>query len=261
MSVIFSAIASHSPLLIPEVGKENTNQLKQTLTAYDKLRVALESVKPETIIILSPHGLIQPEAFSLNISSEFEGKFEEFGDLTNKFKLSGDVELAARLKENLESKTQLQIINEPVLDSGSAVPLFLLTKNLPNVKIIPIYNSQQDLKSHYEFGQLLRHELVISQRKIAIIVSADLSCCLSRQALAGYSLQAKKFDKKVIKAIENDDINILKIDPKLIKDVNETGLRPIMILLGLLSDMKKTAKLLSYEHPFGVGCLVVNYSF
>lgn len=262
MSIVFSSIASHSPLLIPEIAKENATKCEQTVKAYQKLANSLVEVQPDTIIIFSPHGLVQPEAMSLNISPEFTGKFEEFGDLTNKFKVTGDIELAAKLKEALETKTQLQVINEPVLDSGSAVPLFLLRQKLPQVKVIPIYHSQQDLQTHYEFGQLLKRELSLSPKKIAIIASADLSHGLSKQAPADYSPEAKKFDKKVIKAIENNQIEeLINLDPQVIKKVHETGLRTIIMLMGVLADIEKTAKVLSYESPFGVGCLVVNYSF
>ena len=262
MSLIFSAIASHSPLLIPEIGKDNTKQLEQTVMAYTKLAQALVQTQPEVIIVLSPHGLILPKAFSLNISEKFIGDFAEFSDLNNKFSLAGDLELAAQIKDELATKVDLQVITESKLDYGSAVPLFLLTKQLPQIKIIPIYNSQSDLASHYQFGQLLCHPLEMSQKKIAVIASADLSHCLSEQAPGGYLPKAKKFDKKVVKSILDDRATeLLKIDLETLKEVNETGVRTIAILQGLLSEKNKTAKLLSYEAPFGIGYLVVNYQF
>ena len=260
MSLVFSAIASHSPLLIPEIGKDNTLQLKKTVTAYDKLATALVQAQPDTIVIFSPHGLILPQAFVLNMSPQFLGKFEEFSDLHNKFELAGDLGLAAKIKQGLEAKVDLQIISEPNLDYGSAVPLFLLTKKLPQVKIIPIYNSQGDLQSHYNFGQLLTRQLELSKKKIAVIASADLSHCLSEQAPGGYSPKAKKFDQKVVKAVTNNQLDeLLALDQELLTEVNEAGVRTMAMLLGVLSTKNQTAKLLSYEAPFGVGCLVVNY--
>lgn len=262
MSVVFSAIASHSPLLIPQIGKENIVKCQQTVAAYQKLADSLKQADPDTIVVFSPHGLVLPEAFSVNMSAEFEINFAEFGDWSDKLKISGDLELASRLKQALEAKAQLQAMSESVLDSGSAVPLFLLAKACPQAKILPLYPAQLSLAEHFNFGQLLRKELANSSKKIAIIASADLSHCLTRQAPAGYSPKAKKFDKKVLKALEdNQSQEILNLDPQLIEEVNESGLRPMVMLLGVLSETNKTAKLLSYEYPFGVGCLVVNYLF
>ncbi len=258
MAIVFSAITPHPPILIPQIGKENISQLKQTLTAFKKLEYDLRLSKAETILLISPHGLIQNDAFSMNLSPEFFCNFEDFGDFATKNKWSGNIGLVHKLKEALETKTPLQLISEPELDYGSSVPLYLLTKKNPKLKIIPLYYSGLSLEAHYKFGQLIKKELLMHQDRIAIISSGDLSHRLSKTAPGGYSPKAKKFDSKINKYLLEKNVNsIINIDHDLIMEAGECGLKSILILLGMLDNINYTPKLLSYEHPFGVGYLTM----
>ncbi|MBI4779274.1 hypothetical protein HY797_02370, partial [Candidatus Falkowbacteria bacterium] len=135
MPIVFSAIAPHPPILIPTIGKKNIGQLKATSLSYLKLEQDLYASQAETIIIISPHGHLQEEAFTINLSPEFIGDFEKFGDLTTKFTLSGDIGLAHKIKEKLETKAPLQLTSEAKLDHGASIPLYLLTRHLPKIKI------------------------------------------------------------------------------------------------------------------------------
>ena len=260
MSIVFSAIVPHPPILIPTIGKENIRQLSATSNSYHKLEQDLYASQAETIIIISPHGHLQEEAFTINLSSEFRGNFEEFGDLTTKLNLSGDIELAHKIKEKLETKAPLQLISEVELDYGASVPLYLLTRHLPKIKLIPLYYSGLDLAAHYNFGQTIKSKLLGSSTRIAIIASGDLSHRLSKNAPAGYSPKGKKFDKKLIDSLlKKETGEIIKFKPELIADAGECGLKSILILLGILEGMKYEPQLLSYESPFGVGYLTMNY--
>ncbi|MBU0721950.1 AmmeMemoRadiSam system protein B [Patescibacteria group bacterium] len=260
MPIVFSAIVPHPPILIPTIGKENINQLKATSDSYLKLEQDLYASQAETIIIISPHGHSQEQAFTINLSPEFKGNFEKFGDLTTKFSLSGDIELAHQIKEKLETKIPLQLISETELDHGSSVPIYILTKHLPKIKIIPLYYSGLTLAAHYDFGQMIKSKLLNSSARIAIIASGDLSHKLSKNAPAGYSPKGKKFDKKLIdNLLKKETGEIIKFKPELIADAGECGLKSIMILLGVLESMKYEPQLLSYESPFGVGYLTMNF--
>ena len=262
MSIIFSAIVPHPPVLIPTIGKENITRLEKTVTAYEKLEKELRAQKPDTILIISPHGNILENAFTLNFSSEYTANFEEFGDFSTKLSLGSDIGLIYKIRESLETTTQVQMISEPNLDHGSSVPLYYLTKNLPEIKIIPLNYSQLDLNKHFELGRLIKEELLLSRERIAIIASGDLSHCLTKDAPGGYSPKGKKFDKKLIELLSKDKAkDILEIDEDLINEAAECGLRSIIIMLGIIDGFKYAPVLLSYEAPFGVGYLVMNLKY
>lgn len=259
MAIVFSAIVPHSPVLIPSVGKENLKRIESTKKAFKKIEEDLYSSKVETIIIISPHGTIQQDAFSMNLAPNFSINFEEFGDFTSKLEITGNVGLAHKIKEGLETSAPLQLINEGKLDHGSSIPLYLLTQNMPNVKVIPIYYSGLDLESHFSFGKLLKQELMSSKERIAVIASGDLSHKLSKDSPAGYSSKGKKFDKKLIEYLSKHKTKeIINLKHESIVEVGECGLKSIVILLGILNDINYEPQILSYESPFGVGYLTMN---
>ena len=260
MSIVFSAIVPHPPILIPSIGKENLIQLKATAGSYLKLEQDLYASQPETIIIISPHGSLQENAFSINLNPQFYGDFKDFGDLTTKFNLNGDVGLAHKIRETMETQAPLQLTSEARLDHGASVPLYLLTKHLPKIKIIPLYYSGLDLTAHHNIGRLIKNVLLSLGGRTAVIASGDLSHRLTKTAPAGYSPKGKKFDKKLIDNLLKKQTNeIIKFDHDFVADAGECGLKSIVILLGILDGIQYEPQLLSYEAPFGVGYLVMNF--
>jgi len=262
MSLVFSAITPHPPLLIPQIGKDNVKFLYSTQSAFQNLAKKLKESQPETIIVISPHGLIQSEAFTINQSPQFIATFDEFGDLTTKLTYKGDIGLTHKIKESLETTIPLQMISGEKLDHGVSIPLHCLAAELPNIKIIPLYHSDLDNEKHYQFGQALQQEIFYSKNKIAVIASADLSHNLTRHAPGKYSPKGKKFDQKVLSCLQENKIkDLVAIDSKLSIGAMQCGLKSILILSGLLYGIQHKPKMLSYEYPFGVGYLVMNFEF
>jgi len=260
MPIVFSAFTPHPPILIPGIGKDNLNSLKKTIAAYNILTGDLYSSYCETILIISPHGPLLADIFTMNLMPEFIINFEKFGDLATKFNLKGDTGLAHKIKEELEPSAKLQLISEEYLDHGAGVPLYLLTRKLPYLKIIPIYYSGFNLEEHFNFGQLIRAALNRIQTKVAIIASGDLSHRLTKNAPAGFSPKGAKFDKKLIEYLKADKVqSILKMNPKLINEAGECGLKSLVMLLGILDGLNYQPHILSYEAPFGVGYLTAEF--
>ena len=260
--LVFTAITPHSPILLPTIGKENFNLIEKTVRAMKKLEENFYLAKPETVIIISPHGLILPESFSISLAKKYHSTLKQFGDLATKLEFKTDLELIHKIKENLETKIPLTIISQEELDHGASVPLFYLTEHLKDISLVPLSYSSLDYQTHFEFGQMLREEISKTNKRVAIIASGDLSHRLSPEAPAGFSPQGKTFDNKLIELLKKKDTQgILSLDPDLIKEAGECGLRSIIILLGLLKNLKYQPEILSYEAPFGVGYLVAQFKF
>lgn len=256
----FAAITPHPPIIIPTIGKENLKLVKKTIEAMETLGQKLNRVNPDIIIIISPHGPIFTDAFCLNLSEKYFGNFTAFGDLITKLEFNGNLDIVYKIREKTEIVVPTTMISEPNLDHGILVPLYYLTKNLKNFSIIPIGYSFLDYKKHLEFGEKIKEEIILSNKKIAVIASGDLSHRLTFDAPAGYSPQGKIFDKKLINLLKKKSINqILNLNPNLIEEAGECGLRSILILLGVIKNLNYQPELLSYEGPFGVGYLVMNF--
>lgn len=259
MAIEFAAITPHAPILIPAIGKDNTKQLYLTNDAFFKLSEKLSLINPDTILIISPHGLLQNNAFTLNLNPSYAANFEDFGDFSTKKTWPGNVGLSYQIREALETSAPLQLISECNLDHGSSVPLFMLTEKI-QPKIIPLNYSGLNNSAHFEFGQQLGKILQARKRKIAIIASGDLSHRLTKNAPAGYSAKGKKFDKRLIECLRTKEYNkILEIDEELIITAGECGLKSILILLGMINKINHQPKQLAYEFPFGIGYLTMDF--
>jgi MEMO1 family protein len=259
MSLVFTAICPHPPILIPSVGKENLDKIKETKEAMEELERKLYPTNPDTIIVITPHGEVQSDAFIINLNNEFEVNFEGFGDFSTKITLPGDTELISKGKEDLSKVAEINIISDKTLDHGTGIPLFYLTPHLKNTKILPISFSLLNGQTHLEFGKALKEIIMDSDRRIAVIAAGDLSHCLSKESPAPFHPAGKDFDKKIIKLLEKGDSQkIANMDAELIEKASECGWRSILILLGILNNVNYQTELLSYEAPFGVGYLVAN---
>jgi len=260
--LVFSAICPHPPLLIPEIGKENLKQVQKTQKAMKKLEEIFYARKVDSVVIISPHQDLIPDAFAINLAEKFEVDFKEFGDFSTRLSFKSNTSFAHRLKEALEDhRFPAVLINKNKLDHGCGLPLYYLTSHYENLPITPISFSLMDLKTHYDFGKIISNEIHHTNERIAVIASGDLSHRLTENAPAGFSPKGKEFDKKLIEHLQKKETDkILKMDPELIEEAGECGLRSIIIMLGILNRKKYNVDIFSYEGPFGVGYLVANFS-
>lgn len=263
MALIKSVILPHSPLLIPEIGRANYSFLEKTVNAYKKIGEDLKTLGLETLVIISPHGLTQDNAFTLNVAPEMAIDLKDFGFIPPKTILNGDSLLADQIKTALHGTLPLQLISKTTLDYGSAIPAYLLKNLVGDFKVVIIIPANNlSLEDHFSLGRKLKETIDTSEKKIAIIASSDLSHRLKRKSPGGYSPKGAKFDNKLIEFLSEPKTaaaNILKMDAKLIKDAGECGLKPITILLGLLEDKKTNSHIFSYQTDFGVGYLSLEF--
>lgn len=258
--LVFSSITPHPPILIPTIGQESLERIKKTKEAMQKLAEDFYAAQIESVIIISPHGQLLPDAFTFNVSSEFTASFKQFGDLETELKFKGDPALAYQIKERLETKISLRLLVNEELDHGVSVPLYYLATSAKNLKISPLGYSLLDLKTHFALGREIGEIIHHSNKRVAVVASGDLSHALTEEAPAGYSEAGKKFDLELVEMLKQKNTEgILNLDKNFIESAAECGLKSIVILLGILNEQNYTPNILSYEGPFGVGYLVCNF--
>lgn len=262
MPLVFAAITPHPPVLIPNIGRGETKKLTKTASAFLELEEKLYASHPDVILIISPHGSYFPDVFTINFCADYNADFKEFGDIETKLEFKGDFEIAHRLRDATKRKHMpAAMISEPHLDHGSAVPLYFLTKHLPEQKIVQLGFCNLDYKTHIDFGQLLKEQVFATNRRIAVIASGDLSHALSTDAPAGFNKRGPEFDAKIRELLMNGNYSGLsQFETNFIDDAAECGLRSILILLGVLQGVHVQYRELSYEAPFGVGYLTAHFS-
>ncbi|MBI5037992.1 MAG: hypothetical protein HZC01_04820 [Candidatus Kerfeldbacteria bacterium] len=262
--IVFAALTPHPPLAIPKIGGEYVRFISETIANISHLGKKLAAAKPDTIIIISPHGQINPDAFTFNQAPTFDIQFKEFGDLETRLSVSGDIAHVHHYKELVESTQPVMLQSQPTLDHGIGVPTYLMYNEFPKKKkkplLVPCYPSQKTLREHFQFTSALRDDILNDQKRIAIIASGDLSHRLSEDSPGGKSNWAEKFDEKIRTSLLNRDTeSLLNLEPEFIDDAGECGLKPIIMLLGILGNLSYHPQVLSYEAPMGVGYLTIDF--
>lgn len=254
----FAAICPHPPLMVDGVGKpEDLKIVKKTIDAVQKLaeEIAKENIK--TVIIISPHGLIYPDRMNIWYGGEFDGDFSKFGAPDKYIEFMPDNDLAKKISDlSEENGIRINHYTENFdLDHGVMVPMHYLSNHLPeDVKIIPINYSYLDNATHYKFGQIIAEVCDQTDENIAIIASGDFSHRLLENG------NGKEFDAQLVNDLKKNNIaEIIDYDEDWIEEAGECGYRSMMILFGALAKKKFVPEVLSYEGPFGVGYMVVNF--
>jgi AmmeMemoRadiSam system protein B len=258
----FASICPHPPLIIPTIGKPDDLKLvSKTIHAMEDLAKTFKESGTEKIVLISPHGPLESDQFTINQSPILSGNFYDFGDVETEFSFKNDQNLLKEIEtEAKKARIPLEQVNIEELDHGSLVPLYYLAKSKLDFKVIPLTFSLLDTKIHFKFGKIIQSVIKNQKSKIGIVASGDLSHRLTFDAPAGYSPRGKEFDEKLIELIGKKDVKgILNMNPDLIEDAGECGFRSILILLGALDGLNWQPEILSYEGPFGVGYSVINF--
>lgn len=227
-----------------------------------RLEEDLYLAKPDVVIVISPHGNLMADAFTVNFCNEYETDLREFGDLTTRMRFKSSGPLATTIWEHTKAAPfNTAVICQQSLDHGVAVPLYYLLQHLPNIGILPMgFATELDAKTHLDFGTLMKEFIMNTNKRIAVIASGDLSHALSNTAPAGFNPRAEEFDAAVQKLLAaRNTAGVVQMDLALVEAASECGLRSILILLGILRNINYTFEAYSYEAPFGVGYLTANF--
>lgn len=270
MSLEFACITPHPPIIVPEVGGLETKKSQNTIEAMEKLADKLCEARPQTVIVISPHAIIHPDRFAVYASPKFYGDLGQFGAPNVSFHFNNDLILASEIvKKSNENNIRSFLFGNPEseyfeLDHGVMVPLYYLAKKLSkDTKILPMAFSMLGKIEHFTFGQIIKgvaDSPMFADDKIAIVASGDLSHRLIQGAPAGFAPEGKEFDQELVDLIRKNKVReILEMDDEFIEAAGECGYRSILILLGALDGLNYKPEILSYEGPFGVGYLVVDF--
>ena len=256
--LVFSGIAPHPPIMVPEVGRESIAGVVNSIDAMSELTRRLIHSGAESVILISPHAPLEADAFVTYEGPEVFGDFSHFNAPDTYFSLPVDDELLAAIREVAATKQfKLTTLRTHDLDHGTAVPLYFLLRNGWRGKVVTLGYSFLSNDDHVRFGSCIRNAVDQVGRRVAFIASGDLSHRLKPQAPAGYNPDAHIFDEQVVDALRsNAPQRIVDIDYNLRRLAGECGFRSMLVAIGASSELSPSCEVLSYEAPFGVGYLV-----
>src|SRR6266849_5564830 len=256
-SLVFAGIAPHPPIMVPEVGREAIADVRISIDAMAALTGRVIESEAETVILISPHAPLEPDAFVAYAGPELHADFANFRAHTATVHAELDEELLKEItRAGAEQKFEVVRIRGD-LDHGTAVPLYFLQRYGWHGRVVALGYSFLPNEDHVKFGQCIRQAIERVGRPAAFIASGDLSHRLKLEAPAGYNPQAHLFDEEVVEAIRSCATKrIVTLDPELRRMAGECGYRSMLVAIGVTQELENACEVISYEAPFGVGHLV-----
>src|SRR6267143_800404 len=257
-SLVFAGIAPHPPIMVPEVGRESSIEVQNSISAMAELTARVISSKAETVVIISPHGPLEANAFIAYDGPQLFGDFANYRAPTATVHAELDDELFDEITRAAANELLIVMrIKNFDLDHGTAVPLYFLQRNGWTGRVIALGYSFLSNEDHVRFGVCVRAAIEKLRRRVAFIASGDLSHRLTRHAPSGYNSAAHLFDEEVVDAIHNCTTDrIVNIDPEMRRTAGECGYRSMLVAIGVAEGTNSNCEVISYEAPFGVGYLV-----
>jgi AmmeMemoRadiSam system protein B len=257
--IVFVGIAPHPPIMIPEVGREASAEVRGSIDAMRALTERILAAGAETLVIVSPHAPLDARAFVAYDEPELHGDFADFRAPDATVSAPLDAELLAAI-EATAAEAGYRLLRLPSgyeLDHGTAVPLYFFLRNGWRGRVVALGYSFLSNEDHLRFGACIRRAAAQLNRAVAFIASGDLSHRLKPGAPAGYYQDAHLFDEEIVAAVSAAaPKRIVDIDQDLRRRAGECGYRSLLVAIGATADGERDGEVLHYEAPFGVGYMV-----
>lgn len=262
----------HPPIVIPEIGRGEEIKAEKTIKACERVGEEIAKLRPDVIILITPHGPVFRDAIALSSVPEIKGSFKSFGFPTLKM----EVNMSMHLTENIIRHAD--VFNIPVapvngnstkeydvlceLDHGAMVPLHFINKDYTGYELVHITYGMLPRVELYRFGMAVKKAVNEDEFKTVIIASGDLSHRLSDDGPYEYNPAGEEFDRSIVGLLERGDVEgVFSLDRKMVEAAGECGLRSIYIMLGAMEGKEIKGNVLSYEGPYGVGYGVISFDF
>ena len=257
MSVIAAFMVPHPPMIIPDIGKGSERQIEETVRAYRKVAGEIAELKPETIILSSPHSVMYADYFHISPGEKASGDFGQFRAAGVKFQEQYDTELVRAIctaadTEGFPAGTLGE--RDRHLDHGTMVPLYFVEQQYRDFMLVRTGLSGLTLADHYAFGRIIREAVRKMGRRAVFIASGDLSHKLQEYGPYGFAPEGPEYDRRIMDACSRGAFGeLLEFDEVFCDKAAECGHRSFVIMAGTLDGTEVEAKQLSHQDVTGVG--------
>jgi aromatic ring-opening dioxygenase LigB subunit len=275
-NLVFACIAPHGSMIIPLLAGEEGQKALATRAAMEELGRRMAATRPETVVLVTPHGHRVDGVFSLLNNQRVRGELgpEKDGSansLTMVFEvdkeLNGAIIDAARALEVPVTRIGYVVADDPTffqpLDWGASVPLwFLGALSHPQPKVVIACPDRGNMPWELfpRFGLAVRQAAESIGRRIAFIASADMGHAHDPDGPYGFDSASAEFDAAAMEAIKAQDLGrLLTFDQAWLKRAATDAFGQILNLHGATEGKNFRPELLSYEVPTYFGMMCVAY--
>ncbi len=243
----------HPPLIIPEIGRGEEKKIQATIDAYHEVGRRIADLRPETVILISPHQIMYADYFHISPGSGAKGDFGQFHAGQVKLETVYDVEFVenlCKLAEAGDIPAGTLGERDRRLDHGTMVPLYFVNQYWRDYQLVRIGLSGLSLTAHYALGQRIQETAKVLDRKVTLIASGDLK----EEGPYGYREEGPEYDRRIMEVMGNGDFGkVLEFSEDFCEKAGECGHRSFAVMAGALDRISVRSRRLSYEGPFGVG--------
>ena len=257
MSILAAFMVPHPPMIVPAIGRGSEKQVETTVQAYEQVAREIAALKPDTIVITSPHALMYADYFHISPGTSARGSFSDFGAGQVRFDVEYDaelVELITRLAQAQDFPAGTLGERQKELDHGTMVPLWFMQREYTDFKLVRIGLSGLPLTDHYTLGKMAAEAANRLERRIVFVASGDLSHKLQNYGPYGFAPEGPVYDERIMDVCSRGAFGeLFDFDETFCEKAAECGHRSFVIMAGALDGLAVKATQLSHEDVTGVG--------
>ena len=235
----------HPPVIVPEVGGGRDDSARATVAACREVGRRVAELKPETIVVISPHAPLFADYLFVYEKSALSGSFRRFGAARPELSCRGNVAFARAFYRllnaegipggSLDGPAMFRAGIEDRLDHGVLVPLYFLLEAWKDFNLVALSSSAFDKDTVYRAGALIARAALETGSRICIIASGDMSHKVSSESPYGMAPEGAEFDGEICRLLASSDFTaLLGIDPGLRDAAAECGYNSLVMLAGAL---------------------------
>ncbi len=272
MPLVYACIAPHGSEAIAKLaGKSTVRKFQKTREGLRMLAKDVRKVRPDTIVIASPHNLKLWRKISVVTAENSTGTLQASprDKRSVSLKVKCDAEFAMDLLQRATERnlpviganygTSEGVTSDMPMDWGTLVPLwFIVPECAPKPKVVIVTPSREiPLSQNFQFGRVIRELSERKAKRIVFVASADQAHRHKKSGPYGFSKAAKEYDRLVVDAIQKNQIgSIMRLKPKFVEAARPDSLWQMTMLAGVVDGVKMNTMILSYQVPtyFGMIC-------
>ena len=261
--MIGGVMVPHPPLIVPEVGRGGEKIIEETTKAYEKAADLIAALKPDTIVISSPHSILYRDYFHISPGSRAYGDLARFGAA----EVSAEVEYDTEMVTAIERAAQIASLHagtqgerDPQLDHGTMVPLYFILKKYASFKLVRIGLSGFDLETHFKMGKAIAEAAFRSVRRTVFVASGDLSHKLQPDGPYGFDPMGPVYDERIMDVMSRAAFDeLFDFNEDFLEQAAECGHRSFVMMAGALEGKSLETECLSHQDVTGVGYGICTY--
>jgi aromatic ring-opening dioxygenase LigB subunit len=129
----------HPPIIIPEIGRGEEKKVQKTVEAYHAAARQIADLKPETVLLMSPHQILYSDYFHISPGQSASGDYAQFRAPQVQMQVRYDtefVEQLCKLADAADFPAGTKGERDKRLDHGTMVPLYFVNQYFKEYRFV-----------------------------------------------------------------------------------------------------------------------------